>query len=127
MQKASAAIALASLWCVGLLTGCGYPVERYPWLQELDAGAGVKVSGERLMALPEGLHPLEANASGTELLIGVHGMGSRGYEWVYPLQTLDDEQSQVWFFRWNDEGCPGPTATRLSDAVAGYETTFRAL
>ena len=43
----------------------------------------------------------------------MHGSNSRGYEWVYPLATLNNEANLVSFFRWNDDACPGPSITSL--------------
>ena len=71
----------------------------YPWLESLDPGKGYKKSGERLATLDLGLNPLE-RFSGKErvLLISVHGSRSEGYEWIYPLQTLDTENSATFFY-----------------------------
>lgn len=74
----------------------------FPWLADLDADAGVKDSGSRLVSLPYGLHALEQTEAGaTELVVGVHGMRSEGYEWIYPLQTIDNESRQTYFFNWD--------------------------
>ena len=71
-------------------------------------------SGKSLIALSYGLHDLEqATLDQQTLLIGVHGSNSRGYEWVYPLATLNNEANLVSFFRWNDDACPGPSMTSL--------------
>ena len=78
----------------------------YPWLKSLDPGKGYKESGERLIELDYGLNSLE-NFNGNEriLLISVHGSRSEGYEWIYPLQTLDTEMTATFFYRWNDTKC----------------------
>ena len=39
------------------------------------------------------------------MLISVHGSRSEGYEWIYPLQTLDTENSATFFYRWDDRKC----------------------
>ena len=71
-------------------------------------------SGKSLIALSYGLHALEqATLDQQTLLIGVHGSNSRGYEWVYPLATLNNEANLVSFFRWNDGACPGPSIASL--------------
>ena len=71
-------------------------------------------SGKSLIALSYGLHDLEQTTLDQQtLLIGVHGSNSRGYEWVYPLATLNNEANLVSFFRWNDDACPGPSMTSL--------------
>ena len=36
-----------------------------------------------------------------ELVIAIHGGGTLGYEWVYPLNQLNTERTRVAFFRWN--------------------------
>ena len=86
----------------------------YPWLESLDSGKGYKKSGERLTALDLGLNPLE-RFSGKErvLLISVHGSRSEGYEWIYPLQTLDTENSATFFYRWDDRKCFSSSAKKL--------------
>ena len=66
--------------------------EEYPWLSELDYQNEVFESGERLMQLDYGLHALEQKLNNeNSLIIAVHGSRSRGYEWVYPLKTLDSK------------------------------------
>ena len=86
----------------------------YPWLESLDPGKGYKKSGERLATLDLGLNPLE-RFSGKErvLLISVHGSRSEGYEWIYPLQTLDTTNSATFFYRWDDSKCYLSSAKKL--------------
>ena len=75
-------------------------------------------SGKGLMSLGYGLHPLEEKSESQKtLLIGVHGSASRGYEWVYPLQTLDNPEILASFFRWNDRNCPGPSYDKLKSSI----------
>jgi len=75
-------------------------------------------SGKGLMSLSYGLHPLEEKSESQKtLLIGVHGSASRGYEWVYPLQTLDDLEVLATFFRWDDRSCPGPSYDKLKTSI----------
>jgi pimeloyl-ACP methyl ester carboxylesterase len=100
-----------------LLLGCNPAAQGHPWLSELDAGEGVMASGERLMALTPGLHPLEQTDESTELLIAVHGFASKGYEWIYPLKTLNTQSIGVQFFRWDYHGCPQPGAAQLIAAI----------
>ena len=72
--------------------------EEHPWLESLDPGEGYKESGARLIRLDFGLNPLERfNGKEKILLISVHGSQSEGYEWIYPLQTLDTEKSATFF------------------------------
>ena len=94
-------------------------IERpYPWLEDLDANKEYLDSGKNLMAVKFGLNPLEIKKN-TEnnLLIAVHGSNSKGYEWIYPLQTLDNEETLTLFFRWNDAGCPNPSFVILNEEI----------
>ena len=78
----------------------------------------VFVSGKALMSLDYGLHPLEEQSENQDiLLIGVHGSSSRGYEWIYPLRTMDAPETLTLFFRWNDKGCPGPSYEKLRSSI----------
>ena len=75
-------------------------------LYELDPNKEYLKSGQKLMDLNFGLHDLEANQIGKEILISIHGRDSRGFEWIYPLQTLDNETTKTYFFRWDTTKCP---------------------
>ena len=78
----------------------------------------VFVSGKALMSLDYGLHPLEEQSENQDiLLIGVHGSSSRGYEWIYPLRTMDAPETLTLFFRWNDKGCPDPSYEKLRSSI----------
>ncbi|MBD3648408.1 MAG: alpha/beta hydrolase [Pseudomonadales bacterium] len=110
---------------VALVASCDAGDLPYPRLHDLDAGDGVKSSGERLMDLPVGLHALEDDVTEPKImLIGVHGYASEGYEWIYPLQTLDDNTTTTWFYRWNYNGCPGEPAEALRAAIEENVTKF---
>lgn len=91
--------------------------DTYPWLDTLQTGDGAKASGKRLMALSKGLSRVDRVGEST-LLIGVHGFRSEGYEWVQPLQTLDDDANQVYFFRWDWARCPSAAAADLDAAIS---------
>jgi len=79
----------------------------YPWLSDLDAEIEFIESGKNLMGLEFGLHPLEdVTKKETQVLIAVHGSNSNGYEWVYPLKTIDNQETLTLFFRWDDASCP---------------------
>ena len=92
--------------------------EEYPWLSELDYQNEVFESGERLMQLDYGLHALEEKLNNeNSLIIAVHGSRSRGYEWVYPLKTLDSKNHDVYFYRWKDQDCPYPSASKLDSLI----------
>jgi pimeloyl-ACP methyl ester carboxylesterase len=88
-------------------------------LDRLEDGDGAKASGAALMALPLGLHRLDATAPApTHAVIGVHGYESAGYEWVYPLKALGaDGKARVSFYRWDFTQCPEPMADALGRAI----------
>ena len=67
-------------------------------LYELDPNKEYLKSGQKLMDLDFGLHDLETNQIGKEILISIHGRDSRGFEWIYPLQTIDNEFTKTFFF-----------------------------
>ena len=91
--------------------------DMYPWIDTLDTDDGAKPSGKRLMSLGTGLSRIDRTGDST-LLIGVHGYQSEGYEWVLPLQTLDDDTNQVYFFRWDWTRCPSDASAELDPAAA---------
>ncbi|MCY4130360.1 MAG: alpha/beta hydrolase [Gammaproteobacteria bacterium] len=95
--------------CLIPLSCCAFAAdESFPWLGSLNAGEGVKESGSRLVELPYGLHAIEPEEpDADELFIGVHGWRSEGYEWVYPLQTINNDTRHMFFFNWdtNDRRC----------------------
>ena len=75
-------------------------------------------SGKSLIDLSFGLHELEEQAPEQSiLLVGVHGSDSKGYEWVYPLQKLNNDKNLVSFFRWDDDNCPGPSIISLLQLI----------
>jgi pimeloyl-ACP methyl ester carboxylesterase len=90
--------------------------DTYPWLDTLDAANGAKASGRRLMSIDAGLSRVDRDGDST-LLIGVHGYQSEGYEWVRPLQVLDDDTNEVHFFRWDWNRCPSDAAAELDAAI----------
>ena len=100
-----------------LFTSC--TAERpYPWLEGLDADKEYLDSGVNLMAVEFGLNSLEIKKNTeSHLLIAVHGGNSPGYEWIYPLQTLDNEETLTLFFRWDDNGCPAPSFKILNEQI----------
>ncbi len=50
------------------------------------------------MRLEHGLYALEEKPSNEgSLIIAIHGSRSRGYEWVYPLKTIDTRNHDVYF------------------------------
>ena len=74
--------------------------------------------GEDLVAMPFGMQLLEANnANANELIIGIHGGNSEGYEWIYPLWQLNQEFNQVFFYRWNDKRCANANNAKLVNHI----------
>ena len=74
--------------------------------------------GKELMSVNDGLYLLEEQSKNqSTLLIGVHGRASRGYEWIYPLKTMDDKETLTSFYRWNDNGCPMPSYQLLKSSI----------
>ena len=105
------------LFMIFLLVSCSESEEVS--LKEFKITGDVFDSGKRLMSLPYGLHTLEENNTMEKtLIIGVHGSNSRGYEWIYPLSTLDNSDKLVAFFRWDDSSCPGPGIESLSQNLS---------
>ena len=103
---------------VAALYGSAHFAEEPIILKDLDSNDGVFESGTLLMELPLGIHRLEQESKDTtKLLIAVHGYGSRGYEWVYPMQTLDDEETETFFFRWDYSKCADESADLLIEEI----------
>ena len=90
-------------------------------LYELDPNKEYLKSGQKLMDLDFGLHDLEANQTGKEILISIHGRDSRGFEWIYPLQTIDNEVTKTYFFRWDTTKCPQKTIPILMKEISAMK------
>ena len=74
----------------------------------------VQKLGQRLIDLPYGLNALESGLSESEeVLIAVHGSRSQGYEWVYPLKSIDSLKKEMYFYRWPDQRCFEEPAEKL--------------
>ena len=84
--------------------------------------------GENLVAMPFGMQLLEANnAKANELIIGIHGGNSEGYEWIYPLWQLNQEFNQVFFYRWNDKRCANTNNANLVNHIDSLLATYPGL
>ena len=90
-------------------------------LYELDPNKEYLKSGQKLMDLDFGLHDLEANSIGKEILISIHGRDSRGFEWIYPLQTIDNDVTKTYFFRWDTTKCPQKTIPILVKEISAMK------
>lgn len=86
-------------------------------LADLEPVLDARGSGSKLMALSLGLHHLESDVeSATHAFIGVHGH-TQGHEWVQPLQTINDDQTAVMFFRWDLSKCPRASRKLLTESL----------
>lgn len=62
--------------------------------------------GQDLIKMPYGLHQVnKSNNLAETLIIGIHGSNSEGYEWVYPFWKLNNDFTEIYFYRWNDGQC----------------------
>lgn len=86
-------------------------VDDFPWLSTLELGdwsttyqtnPKIVKSGRKLANLAVGVHSLEQDQEHAPIvLIGIHGYGVHGFEWVSPFLELDSEEVHVHFYRWN--------------------------
>ena len=75
--------------------------------------------GQDLIKMPFGLHQVSKSENLAEtLIIGIHGSNSAGYEWVYPLWKLNNDFTEVYFYRWNDEQCANKDNYILTNSLA---------
>ena len=88
-------------------------------LMDFTNDISVKKLGQRLVDLPHGLNSMEPSTNeAQEIFIAVHGGSSEGYEWIYPIKTIDSEQKHVYFYRWADDGCFQDSAEKLVKEIA---------
>ena len=108
---------LGTILLAALLT-LSASADAFPWLDTLDTD-DVRATGARLIALPMDLHRLDRDdGTPTTATIAVHGWNSAGYEWVHLLKSLETDDSSIWFWRWDWNGCPGPAADALNARLA---------
>mgnify|MGYP003320355025 FL=1 len=97
-----------------LIIGCQNSNQPQLKLKDFKDDIGVKELGKRLIHLPFGLNSMEAsNDEVDEIFIAVHGGNSEGYEWIYPLKTIDSKNKHMYFNRWTDNGCYQDSAENL--------------
>ena len=100
------------------IAACGNAPQPPIQLKDLIDDISVKKLGERLIDLPYGLNALESSEEeAQEIFIAVHGGSSEGYEWVYPIKTIDTKQKQMYFYRWPDNGCFQSSAEALANEI----------
>jgi len=101
------------------LIGCNNAPQPPIQLNDLSDEISVKTLGERLIDLPFGLNALELSEEGAqEVFIAVHGGSSEGYEWIYPIKTIDTKQKHMHFYRWPDNGCFQSSAEELANEIS---------
>ena len=97
-----------------LIIGCQNSNQSPLKLKDFKDDIGVKELGKRLIRLPFGLNSMEAsNDEVDEIFVAVHGGNSEGYEWIYPLKTIDSKNKHMYFNRWADNGCYQDSAENL--------------
>jgi Lipase (class 3). len=100
------------------LTGCNNAPQPPIQLNDLSDEISVKTLGKRLIDLPFGLNALELSEDeAQEVFIAVHGGSSEGYEWIYPIKTIDTKQKHMHFYRWPDNGCFQSSAEELASEI----------
>ena len=90
-------------------------------LYDLDYETEFLESGKRLMNLDFGIHDLESNQEAKAIIIAIHGGDSRGFEWIYPLQIIDNELTKTYFFRWDTTKCPQKTIPILMKEISAMK------
>ena len=100
------------------LTGCNNAPQPPIQLNDLSDEISVKTLGKRLIDLPFGLNALELSEDeAQEVFIAVHGGSSDGYDWIYPIKTIDTKQKHMHFYRWPASGCFQSSAEELASEI----------
>ena len=100
------------------LIGCNNAPQPPIQLNDLSDEISVKTLGNRLIDLPFGLNALElSEEEAEEVFIAVHGGSSEGYEWIYPIKTIDTKQKHMHFYRWPANGCFQSSAEELASEI----------
>ena len=80
----------------------------------LITGNEVKKSGKLIQGLPLGLNEIFYHSSIVDtVIVSVHGYGSLGYEWVYPLKSMAKTKKQTFYYRWDWDQCPKSATENL--------------
>ena len=107
-----------SLAIILLLSSCSDASQTRIQLKDFTDDTSVKKLGQRLIDLPFGLNALEPSSEEVqEIFIAVHGGRSEGYEWIYPIKTIDTKQKHMHFYRWPDNGCFQSSAEELASEI----------
>ena len=124
-QRASLQLlrALAIMALSVSITGCQTPVGPPPTLDELKTGDELKLSGQRLIQIPLGVHRLTPEKLvSTKAILAVHGHQSRGFEWVSSLHQFAETGAHVYWLRWDWNQCPNGGAGNLEQAIQEIQT-----
>ena len=104
--------------CLVVLAGCREKSESGIPFSDLKLGDEVTNTGLMLQDMSFGLHDvIIENSQLDTVLIAVHGYGSRGYEWVYPLRKMAGSGLKTFYYRWDWTDCPGPASQTLKSLI----------
>ncbi|MXZ43540.1 MAG: alpha/beta hydrolase [Gammaproteobacteria bacterium] len=102
--------------------------EDFPWLHTMEVGEWpttyktneqIVRTGKPLRQIDFGLHSLEeGQEANPTVLIGIHGFKARGFEWVYPLLTMDTDSIHTHYFRWDFLDKNSKARTMLLDDIS---------
>ena len=107
-----------SLILILFIAGCGSSSQNPIQLKDFTNDESVKKLGHRLINLPFGLNALEPSSEeAQEIFIAVHGGSSEGYEWIYPIKTIDTRQKHMYFYRWPYNSCFQNSVKKLKDEI----------
>ena len=102
------------LGVIFICVGCNKKHEHGVSYSLLITGDEVKKSGKTIQGLPLGLNEIYYNSSTVDtVIVAVHGYGSLGYEWVYPLKQMTESKKQTFYYRWNWNLCPKIATEKL--------------
>ena len=79
-----------------LAASCSNSSNSHIQLKDFVDDVSVQKLGQELIDLPYGLNALESGLSESEeILVAVHGSRSHGYEWVYPLKSINSLKKEM--------------------------------
>lgn len=112
--RATASIAISLLFSV-----CVIHAETTVNLHELEVPTDETSENlSELMELPIGIHRIEPMSENIDrILIAIHDANSQGFEWILPLQTIDDENTDSYFLRWNPIECPSASHEEVREQL----------
>ena len=97
-----------------ILLACHSTPDGAPTLAAMAALQDEDRAGRWLDAQPEGTFRLDLPSPPERVaIVALHGLDSRGAEWVAPLASLDLPGAAVWYTQWEDHQCPAPAAEQV--------------